>query len=251
MKNLIQLLCTIVLILSLSSCGTSWVVTSPYDEIYGYEEDVTINVIQTRSQLDWRLRRDYTFANNYYTFLQYQNYSFFHDQYFRNRLYRYGWYSPHDYWLNWQWSWNTNYAYWNPYNAYPWYGNWNTNYWWNYQSNYSYIYGPRTSYLGNVYGRNNIRHNIYKPRPKTDASRIYVKPNSSHNTRPNNTKPVIRTQPPVYTKPSNTKPVIRTKPPVNTRPPQINNRPIGNTKPPTSRPPVKTRSSNKRGGNPR
>ena len=261
MKNLIKLICIIVLTLSVNSCGVNWQINSynsnNIDDIYDVE------IIQTQSQLDWKLRTDWTFANNYYLFLQRQNYSFFQNQYYYNRLHRFGWNSPHDYWMNWQWSWyngyNNNGGYWNSWNAYPYYGNWNTNYWWNYQNRhpyYSHIYGPRTQWLGNVYGRNSVYgkrlqtyRNLSNTNRKLSNQRVIkTKPRT-------NTKPVINTRP--Y---NNTKPVIIRNKPVNNTRPVINNRPINNTKPvinnrpPTrstpirTRPTTPTRTSKKRGG---
>ena len=266
MKNLIKLICIIVLTLSVNSCGVSYQINSynsnDAEQVYDFD------VIQTQSQLDWKLRTDWDFANNYYWFLQRQNYSFFQNQYYRNRLYRYGWYSPHDYWMNWQWNWNSGYngysGYWNSWNQYPYYGNWNTNYWWNYRNRpygYSHIYGPRTQWLGNVYGRRGMsnqdrigisrrgRSTIANPNERsiniknvrtikiTKERTIRIrKPRT--NTRPNNnTKPVI----------IRNKPVNNTRPVINRRPPVINNnRSRNNTRPTRSTTPIRT--SKKRGG---
>ena len=268
MKNLIKLICIIVLTLSVNSCGVGYQINSynsnNADPIYDVE------VIETRSQLNWKLRTDWDFANNYYWFLQRQNYSFFQNQYYRNRLYRFGWNSPHDYWMNWQWSWhngyNNNGGYWNSWNQYPYYGNWNTNYWWNYQNNYPYyshIYGPRTSYLGNVYGRRGMSN-----RNRIGISRIGR--SSIANPR-RNTNPIVNNKPVINTKPViRNKPVVNTKPPIRTRPKDdirtlypsgfINSNPTtrpNNTRPTRTRstvPSTRTRSttpvrtSKKRGG---
>jgi len=207
MKTLFKLICIIVLTLSVNSCGVGWQINSHNP---GYtDENYEVDVIQTQSQLDWKLRTDWDFANNYYWFLQRQNYSFFQNQYYRNRLYRFGWNSPHDYWMNWQWNWHNGYngygGMWNSWNQYPYYGNWNGNYWWNYQNNYPYyshIYGPRTSYLGNVYGRNSVYgRRLQTYRNLSNTNRRIPKPRRNTNPIINN-KPVINTKPPVRTKPN-------------------------------------------------
>lgn len=275
MKTLFKLICIIVLTLSINSCGVGWQINS-YNPDYS-DENYHVEVIQTQSQLDWKLRTDWTFANNYYLYLQRQNYSFFQNQYYRNRLYRFGWNSPHDYWMNWQWNWHNGYngygGGWNSWNQYPYYGNWNTNYWWNHQNNhpyYSHIYGPRTSYLGNVYGRNLV----YGRRLQTyrNLSNTNRKISQQRNTKPNrNTTPIINNKPVINTKPViRNKPVINTKPPVRTKPEDnirtlypsgfINSNPTtrpNNTRPTTrpvnTKPPVRTKTtvpqtSKKRGG---
>ena len=265
MKTLFKLICIIVLTLSVNSCGVGWQINSHNP---GYtDENYEVDVIQTQSQLDWKLRTDWDFANNYYWFLQRQNYSFFHNQFYNNRLYRYGWQSPHNYWMNWQWSyphrwsifgydrWGYNVYSWNAWNQYPFYGNWNTNYWWNYQNNhpyYSHIYGPRTSYLGNVYGRRGFSNTN-----RISTSRIgrssTTKPHRNTNPVVNN-KPVINTKPPIRTRPKDD---IRTLYPsgfINSNPTTRPNNPRPTTRPVNTKPPVRTKStvpqrSNRRGGN--
>ena len=107
MKNLIKLLCIIVLTLSVNSCGVQFryntLNTAGYVDTLR-SEGLVVEEINSVSQLRWKLQTDWNFANDYWWFLQQQNYSFFHNQYFNNRLYRYGWQSPHDYWMNWQWN---------------------------------------------------------------------------------------------------------------------------------------------------
>ena len=265
MKTLLKLICIIVLTLSVNSCGVGWQINS-YNPDY-IDENYQIEEINTVSQLRWKLQTDWVFANNYYLYLQRQNYSFFHNQFYNNRLYRYGWQSSHNYWLNWEWSYHLGYGYSNMWNQYPYYGNWNTNYWWNYQNNhpyYSHIYGPRTSYLGNVYGRRGMSN-----RNRIGTSRIGRSSiaNPRKNTNPIvNNKPVINTKPVIRNKPVvNTKPPIRTKPKddirtlypsgfINSNPTTRPNNPRPTTRPVNTKPPVRTKStvpqrSNRRGGN--
>ena len=296
MKNLLKLICIIVLFLSVNSCGVQWQYqaynTAGYVDTLR-SEGVAVDEIRTASQLRWKLRTDWSFANDYYFFLQQQDFAFFHRQYFNNRLWNFGWYSPHDYWLNWQGGWNSGYSYWSPYNQYPWYGNWGSSQWYWYQWNnpwqYSYVYGPRTSYLGNVYsGRysnrnrfvysNSNRSSLFSVSDgRTSDSRTYLPNNNSSvisnsiNSRPTrprvvNNKPVIirwingsnsNSRPsnsssrPIYSKPStNTKPNTNWN---SSRPSNNNyNRPSNNS---NYSKPSNTRSAPtntiRKGGNPR
>lgn len=296
MKTLLKLICIIVLSLSLNSCGVQWQYqaynTAGYVDTLR-SEGVAVDEIRTASQLRWKLRTDWSFANDYYFFLQQQDFAFFHRQYFNNRLWNFGWYSPHDYWLNWQGGWNSGYSYWSPWNQYPWYGNWGSSQWYWYQWNnpwqYSYVYGPRTSYLGNVYsGRysnrnrfvysNSNRSSLFSVSDgRTSDSRTYLPNNNSSvisnsiNSRPTrprvvNNKPVIirwingsnsNSRPsnsssrPIYSKPStNTKPNTNWN---SSRPSNNNyNRPSNNS---NYSKPSNTRSAPtntiRKGGNPR
>jgi len=215
MKNLLKLICIIVLFFSVNSCGVQWqyqtLNTAGYVDTLRSER-VTIDEINTVSQLRWKLQTDFSLANDYYYWLSTQNYSFFHQNYFYNRLYRFGWQSPHDYWLNWQWGFNTGYTYWNGWNQYPWYGNWSSNYWywnrWNNPWQYSYVYGPRTGNLGNVYGwrysnrnrfgysNSNRSRSISVSDGSTSDSRTYFQNNRTVRTKPTrSTKPTIRVRP--------------------------------------------------------
>ena len=199
MKNLLKLICIIVLFFSVNSCGVQWQYTTlntagHIDTLRS--EGMVVDEINTVSQLRWKLRTDFNFANDYWWFLQHQNYSFFHNQYFYNRLYRFGWQSPHDYWLNWQWGYNSGYSYWNGWNQ------------WNNPWQYSYVYGPRTSYLGNVYGsrfsnrnrfvysNSNRSRSISVSDGSTSDSRTYLPNNRTIRTKPTRTtKPTIRQRP--------------------------------------------------------
>ena len=256
MKNLLKLILIIVLFFSVNSCGIQWQYTTL--NTAGYvdtlrSEGVAVDEIRTASQLRWKLRTDWSFANDYYFFLQQQDFAFFHRQYFNNRLWNFGWYSPHDYWLNWQGGWNSGYSYWSPYNQYPWYGNWGSSQWYWYQWNnpwqYSYVYGPRTSYLGNVYGgrysnrnrfvySNSNRSSLFSVSDgRTSDSRTYLPNNNSSvisnsiNSRP--TKPRVVNNKPViirWNNNSNSNTNSNSKPSNSSSRP-IWNKPSTNTKP--------------------
>ena len=259
MKNLLKLILIIVLFFSVNSCGIHWQYSTLNSTSYVdtlQSEGIAAEEINTVSQLQWKFQRDWDFANNYYAFLQQQNYSFFHNMYFQNRMHRFGWYSPHDYWMNWQYSWNTGYSYWNSVNQYPYYGNWNSNSWyynqWNNPWQYSYTYGPRTQWLGNVYGRrssnrnrfvysNSSRSNLlldskvstsegrtYNPNTASPIENIIIRNANKPRVLPNS-KPLV----------NNSKPQIINKPPSNN---WNNNRPTINN----SKPVIRNNNSNSR-----
>tara|TARA_R110000850_G_scaffold98509_1_gene204687 strand:- start:251 stop:1105 length:855 start_codon:yes stop_codon:yes gene_type:complete len=284
MKNLIKLICIIVLSLTVNSCGVSWQIQS-VNQAAQVDTLYDVDVITSRSQLNWKMQRDWTFANNYYRFLQQQNYSFFQNQYYYNRLDRFGWNGPHDYWMNWQWNWHSGYSNSWMWNQYPYYGNWGSSQWYYYQNSghwgYAQMYGPRTHYLGNVYGRRSSNRNrmlysnssrsslLIDSKVSTSEGRTYI-PNTTRNGRAhasmiestiirNNSKPIVVNKPPVV----NNKPIrnntIRVnnwnaRPPVNNNnKPVINNsssRPNLNSRPSRSSvPKTTTKSSRKPKGN--
>ena len=253
MKNLLKLILIIVLCFSVNSCGVHWQYSTLNSTSYVdtlQSEGIAAEEINTVSQLQWKFQRDWDFANNYYAFLQQQNYSFFHNMYFQNRMHRFGWYSPHDYWMNWQYSWNSGYSYWNSVNQYPYYGNWNSNSWyynqWNSQWGYSHIYGPRTQWLGNVYGSrygrrssnrnslvysNSSRSNLLlDSKVSTSEGRTYISNTASpiENTiiRNNNKPRIVRNKPVINSKPVVVVKPIKNKPWYNNT---NNNKPIWNS----------------------
>jgi len=263
MKNLIKLICIIVLTLSVNSCGVSWQIQS-VNQAAQVDTLYDVDVITSRSQLEWKMQRDWTFANNYYRFLQQQNYSFFQSQYYTNRLDRFGWNGPHDYWMNWQWSWNSGYSNSWMWNQYPYYGNWGSSQWYYYQNSghwgYAQMYGPRNGYLGNVYGsrygrRSSNRSPLFNSnssrssilldsKVSTSEGRTYI-PNTTRNGRAhasmiestiirNNSKPLV----------NNSKPQIINKPIRNNNKPPINNsKPVIRNNNSNSRPRINSSSS--------
>ena len=266
MKNLIKLICIIVLTLSVNSCGVSWQIQS-VNQAAQVDTLYDVDVITSRSQLEWKMQRDWTFANNYYRFLQQQNYSFFQSQYYTNRLDRFGWNGPHDYWMNWQWSWHSGYSNSWMWNQYPYYGNWGSSQWYYYQNSghwgYAQMYGPRNGYLGNVYGsrygrRSSNRSPLFNSnssrssilldsKVSTSEGRTYI-PNTTRNGRAhasmiestiirNNSKPLV----------NNSKPVVINKPPRtnwnNNKPPINNSKPVIRNNNSNSKPRINNSSS--------
>jgi len=287
MKNIFKLFCIVVLFLSVNSCGVSWQIQS-VNQATAVDTLYDVDVITSRSQLEWKMQRDWTFANNYYAFLQRQNYSFFHNQYFYNRLNRFGWNSPHDYWMNWQWNWHSGYSNSWMWNQYPYYGNWGSSQWYYYQNSghwgYSQIYGPRTQWLGNVYGRrssnrnrfvysNSSRSNLlldskvstsegrtYNSNTASPIQNIIIRNANKPRVLPNTKPLVVNSKPQIIAKPprnnniwkptiNNSKPVIRNNN-TNSRP-RINNsssRPNFNSRPSV---PKTNTNTNRKGNNPR
>jgi len=266
MKNLIKLICIIVLTLSVNSCGVSWQIQS-VNQAAQVDTLYDVDVITSRSQLEWKMQRDWTFANNYYRFLQQQNYSFFQSQYYTNRLDRFGWNGPHDYWMNWQWSWHSGYSNSWMWNQYPYYGNWGSSQWYYYQNSghwgYAQMYGPRNGYLGNVYGgrygrRSSNRSPLFNSissrssilldsKVSTSEGRTYI-PNTTRNGRAHASmieSTIIRnnSKPPVV----NSKPVVINKPPRtnwnNNKPPINNSKPVIRNNNNNSRPRINNSSS--------
>ena len=274
MKNLIKLICIIVLTLSVNSCGVSWQIQS-VNQAAQVDTLYDVDVITSRSQLEWKMQRDWTFANNYYRFLQQQNYSFFQSQYYTNRLDRFGWNGPHDYWMNWQWNWHSGYSNSWMWNQYPYYGNWGSSQWYYYQNSghwgYAQMYGPRNGYLGNVYGSrygrrssnrsplfnsNSSRSSIlldskvstsegrtFKPKTASLIRNTIIRNNSKPRVLPNSKPLVIINKPPRNNKPiirNNNRPVINNN--SNSRPrinnsssrPNFNSRPISSSVPKTT-----------------
>ena len=220
-----RLLSILVLVLTLNSCGVSYRIND-YNTNTINEDLYNVEVIETSNQLRWKLQTDWDFANNYYWFLQRQNYSFFHNQYYRNRLYRFGWQSPHDYWMNWNWVWNSgyyNYNNWNGWNNYYGWNRWNT---WNYGNHpyYRNIYGYRSNNLGNVFNRNNrirVYNNTSRRVPRSTQNNTRIIRNVTPRTNPTitpRTNPTIKPTIKPRVRPT-TKPRVRptTKPTTTTR----------------------------------
>ena len=221
MKNLYKLIGIIVLGLFLNGCGTYYIASEYSDPIYD-ENYIPVDTINSEEELERKWRFDAEFRNDYHNYLVYQDYSFFSDMYWRNRMWRWGWTSSFDYYTNWQWHSYGSYAYWSPWNQYPGYGNWSSSYWywhqWHNPWHYSYYYGPRTNYLGNVYGRRHSNRNslVYSnfnrsslfsvSDGRTSVGRTYLPNNNSSGIvneinnrptkpRPNNNNVIIRWRP--------------------------------------------------------
>ena len=271
----------IVLGLFLNSCGVQWQYTTyntagQIDAIYD-ENYIPRDTVDSEEELERKWRFDSEFREDYYTYLTYQDYSFFSDMYWRNRMWRWGWTSSWDYYTNWQWNWYGGHNYWSPWNQYPWYGNWSSSYWywyqWNnpWQYNYSYVYGPRTNWLGNVYHQrpsnrwrqsisnrssiaNTIQNNREKPRVIINSNKPVINNIQQNNNWNTNNRPNINNKPSnnnIIVKPNNnSRPVYNN----NSRPVYNNNsRPSNNWSKPsnTSRPSNNSRSIStprKRGG---
>jgi len=277
MKNLYKLIGIIVLGLFLNGCGTYYIASEYSDPIYD-ENYIPLDEVDSEEELEWKFNTDWRFRDDYFTFLTLQDYSFFSDMYWRNRMWRWGWTSSFDYYTNWQWNWYGSYAYWSPWNQYPFYGNWGSSYWYYYQWNnpwqhHSYVYGPRTNWLGNVYSgrrpntfgnRESIANKIIvnRERPRVinnnNSNNVIITKPTSNTTRPvinNYTKPVNNSSKPSYNN-NNNRPIYNNnyKPNNNSKPVynNSNSRPSNNInfKPNNSNRSNSNSTPNKRGGRP-
>ena len=92
MKSLINLICIVVLTLSLNSCATFKITTVGHETV---EEITTVNQLGWEIQTDWRYQ-------------PYQPYSWHNSYYFNNIMWQYGYntsqwsfYNRRDLWWNW------------------------------------------------------------------------------------------------------------------------------------------------------
>jgi hypothetical protein len=267
MKNLIKLICIVVLTLSLNGCATFKITTA------GHE---TVEEISTLNQLRWKMQRDWRFQQDYVNFVTNQPYSWYSDYYSNNFMWRYGYTSQWSFYINrfdmWSnWSMNSS-NWWGQHWYSPWhsnvYGNWNMYGWNSWYQTPHYMYnrrGSRQRMYSGVYSFNNRTNRsrlLIDSKVSTSDSRTLL-PNTAspiqnsiirNNSKPRvlpNTKPTVITRPPVIiNKPiwNNSKPVIR-----NTNKPRINNsssRPNLNSRPSRSSvPKTTTKSSRKPKGN--
>jgi len=244
MKNLIKLICIVVLTLSLNGCATFQITTA------GHE---TVEEISTLNQLRWKMQRDWRFQQDYVNFVTNQPYSWYSDYYSNNFMWRYG-YTSHwsfyinrfDMWSNWYSPWHSNV-----------YGNWNMYSWNSWYQTPHYMYnrrGSRQRMYSGVYSftnRTNRSRLLIDSKVSTSDSRTLL-PNTaspiSNTIIRNNSKPTVITRPTNTSKPiwNNSKPVIRNtnKPVINrTNRPRINNsssRPNLNSRPSRSSVPKTT-----------
>ena len=186
MKNIIKLICIVVLFLSVNSCGTFKVSTLSYDPIYttANGETIDVNVVDNEWELNRLLRDDFRFRYDYAQYAKSQPISFdWNNRILRNNRFnrynfnnRYGWnntwnyssywnrdqmwddwlwgYSSMNYGMGWSYSWGNNSwssNHWNsPYGWNNYYG-WGNGYGWN---NNGWNNGYRGYRRGsNVYGR--------------------------------------------------------------------------------------------------
>lgn len=186
MKNIIKLICIVVLFLSVNSCGTFKLSTLHHDPIYttANGETIDINVVDNEWELNRLLRDDFRFRYDYAQYAKSQPISFdWNNRILRNNRFnrynfnnRYGWnntwnyssywnrdqmwddwlwgYSSMNYGMGWSYSWGNNSwssNHWNsPYGWNNYYG-WGNGYGWN---NNGWNNGYRGYRRGsNVYGR--------------------------------------------------------------------------------------------------
>lgn len=238
MKNLIKLICIIVLALSLQSCATYSISTIGHETV---QEDQTVNQLWFNFERDWRYQVGYRPYNMNH------HYSWYHNTYSYNYYWNYMWNNS---WYNgYQNPWNYN-NYWG-YNSYnhwgyhhPHTGGWLGNVYGNYS--YGYTYGRRGSSISTrtplLYSNSNSSSlllysegstfNSRTPLPNITASPI-TKPRVT--TKPTTTvrpvKPTVTTRPIVTVKPQATRPVYQKPTRVIRYTPSSSSRPNSNSRP--------------------
>ena len=206
MKNLIKLICIIVLALSLNSCATFHLSTLNHDPVYTIEgSDVEIDVIDNEFELARLLRTDFRFRYDYAQYAMRQPITWHYQNRFvrlntrylgnvygqYNRYYSYQnswnmwndwlWNYPYGNGIGWSYSWGNNHWSNNNWNSpYGWnnYYGWGNGYGWN--QTHPYMYGRRgsrgrsnsTVYLPN--GRSNRSNRIVDSKVSTSESRTYL-----------------------------------------------------------------------------
>ena len=145
-NSLFRLIGGLLVLFLLSSCSSTWYMatTTNNDPIYGVTEEgdsIKINVIDSYSDLRWKLRTDDKFRWDFKQYALNQNLSWYSSFYNRNFLYRYSpFYSSVDlyfdrfwYWDSWYWNYGYGWNTWHPFrwNRYSWYypHYWNESYW--------------------------------------------------------------------------------------------------------------------------
>ena len=184
MKNIIKLICIVVLFLSVNSCGTFKLSTLHHDPIYttANGETIDINVVDNEWELNRLLRDDFRFRYDYAQYAKSQPISFdWNNRILRNNRFnrynfnnRYGWNNTWNYssywnrdqmWDDWLWGYSSmNYGMgW----SYGWGNNswssnqWNSPYGWNNYYGWGNGYGWNNNGWNNGYRRgSNVAYNI-------------------------------------------------------------------------------------------
>ena len=238
-----KVLVLIIAVIFASSCGIQWQYSSlntvgqidTLRSVPNFQQSVDT---LTLSEFKWKLRTDSKFAWDYQSYLLNQDYHWYRDFYWSNRLWNRGFYNSWDfYWNRWDiwnhWGWNSYLWYgdrwWRPWNYRPYYqvswyqgpfNNQSYNVIWNSSrySNVSYVNGYRnTRSIQNRLQVNRIVRNTIKPtnynKPlilSNNNDRI-IKPDNGANWKPqsgNNggrwwNREVVPSQPtkPIYSNP--------------------------------------------------
>ena len=117
MANLMKSIKSKLLILAfslLTSCGVQWQVSTlnhtAHDPLYSdfvRQHPEKIDTLSA-SQFRWKFQNDFRFRSDWKRFAQNQSYSWWSDYYWKNRLWRLGWSSSHQLYVN-----SFNYLYFN------------------------------------------------------------------------------------------------------------------------------------------
>ena len=175
------------------------ITTTNYDPIYGVTEEgdsIKIDLVDSYSDLRWKLRTDNKFRWNFSQYAINQDLNWYSSFYNRNFLYRYSpYYSSIDlyfdrfwYWDSWYWNYGYGWNTWHPFrwNNYSWYypHYWNESYWfrnnWRWDVN-DYAWNHRNDRnVVRVNGRRGSRGVIVTPNGSR-GNNIIANPNISIN----------------------------------------------------------------------
>ena len=203
MKNLIKLICIIVLTFSLNSCATFHLSTLNHDPVYTVEgSDVQVDVIDNEFELARLLRTDFRFRYDYAQYAMRQPITWHYQNRFvrlntrylgnvygqYNRYYSYQnswnmwndwlWNYPYGNGIGWSYSWGNNHWSSNSWNSpYGWnnYYGWGNGHGWN--QTHPYMYGRRGSRGRSnsaVYFLNSRSNRIVDSKVSTSESRTYL-----------------------------------------------------------------------------
>ena len=199
MANLMKSIKSKLLILAfllLTSCGVQWQVSTlnhtAHDPLYSdfvRQHSEKIDTLST-SQFRWKFQNDFRFRSDWKRFAQNQSYSWWSDYYWKNRLWRLGWSSSHQLYVN-----SFNYLYfnefWSPEPQYPWFDWWHPHnvrhhrYWgfyydhpfgWYINNHWSYNYYTEPLYASNnnyvlVNGRRGSNNSYFNSNIEQDTNR--------------------------------------------------------------------------------
>ena len=193
MKKLVLLL---IVTLVLNSCGVAFKYsTLNYDPVYSdgiYQSQIKVDTINSISKLRWKFNNDFRFQNDWKRFAINQNYSWWRNHYWNNRLWRRGWPSANYLFMN-NWDYLYSSSFWTPDPLYPWFDWWHPHnvrhhrYWgfyydhpfgWYINNHWSYNY-----YTEPLYASNN---NYVVVNGRRGSRNSYIEQDTNRRNRPRN-----------------------------------------------------------------
>lgn len=161
-----------------------------------YTSQIKIDTINSISKLRWKFNNDFRFQNNWKRFAINQNYSWWRNYYWDNRLWRRGWPSASYLFIN-NWDYLYSSSYWSPDPLYPWFDWWHPHnvrhhrYWgfyydhpygwyinnhWSYSSYDDPIYASSNNYVYVNGRRGSTNSNIEQDTNRRSRPRSYNNP---------------------------------------------------------------------------